>query len=106
MYYVVIQIIDVVRLSWDDWNIEQIRRRGVTQEDMEHACHSEPVLFKQSYKDRLAILGPDENDRVLAVVIGQVPFGPAGVFYVFTARPADRSERRFYHRQKRGNMNE
>jgi uncharacterized DUF497 family protein len=81
MYYIVVQMIDIVCLSWDDCNTEHIRRHGVTQEDVEHACHSEPVLFKQSYKDRLVILGPDENDRVLAVVIGQVPFEPAGVFF-------------------------
>jgi uncharacterized protein len=106
MYYIVVQMIDVVRLSWDDWNIEHIRRHGVTQEDVEHACHSEPVLFKQSYKDRLVILGSDENERVLAVVIGQVPFEPAGVFYGFTARPADRAERRLFHQQKGGNISE
>jgi uncharacterized DUF497 family protein len=93
-------MIDVVRLDWDDWNIEHIRRHEITQEQVEHACHSDPVLFKQSYKDRLVILGPDENSRVLAIVIGQVPFEPAGVFYVFTARPADRSERRYYHQQR------
>ncbi len=93
-------MIDVVRLDWDDWSIEHISRHGIAQESVEHACHSDPELFKQSYKDRLVILGPDENGRVLAIVIGQVPFQPAGVFYVFTARPADGSERRYYHQQK------
>jgi uncharacterized DUF497 family protein len=95
-------MIAVDRLDWDDWNIEHISRHGVSQEDVENACHSAPVLFKQSYKDRLIILGPAPDGRVLAVIIGQVPGEPAGVFYVFTARPADRTERRYYHQTKGG----
>ena|SRR5215212_45319 len=95
-------MIEKDRLGRDDWKIEHISHHGVTEEDVEHACHSDSLLFKQSYKDRLVILGPDIGGRILAVVIGQVPFESAGVFYVFTARPADRSERVFYHQQRGG----
>ena len=95
-------MIVVDRLDWDDWNTEHISRHGVTQEDVENACHSNPVLYKQSYKDRLVILGPDTDGRILAVVIGQVPDESKGVFYVFTARPADRLERRYFHQMKGG----
>ncbi len=48
------------------------------------------------------MLGPAPDGRILAVVIGPVPNEPDGVYYVFTARPADRSERRSYHEQKGG----
>ena len=95
-------MVSVERLDWDAWSVEHIARHGVTQDDVETLCRRAPVVFKQSYKDRLVILGQDSTDRVLAVVLGPVPNEPPGVYYVFTARPAHRSERRHYHRLKGG----
>jgi uncharacterized DUF497 family protein len=95
-------MIAVDQLDWDDWNIEHISRHGVTREDVENACHRVPILFKQSYNNRLVILGPAPDSRNLAVAIGRVPGVSKGLYYVFTARPADRAERRFYHRVKGG----
>lgn len=92
----------VRRLSWDNWNIAHIARHGITQDEVEAVCHGNPTLFKQSYKDRLVILGPNQDGRILAVIIGPVPNEPSGVYYAFTARPADRAERRFYDQEKGG----
>ena len=89
-------MVDVKRLHWDTWNIEHIARHQVTPDDVESVCFGEPVEYKQSYKDRLVIVGPRADGRILTVVIGSVPDQPTGVFYVFTARPAHRVERRFY----------
>jgi len=95
-------MIDVNRLDWDDWNIEHISRHEVSQEDVETASHSDPILFKQSYKNCLVILDPAPDSRNLAVIIGWVPGASEDLYYVFTARPADLAERRFYHRVKGG----
>lgn len=92
----------VRRLTWDAWNVAHIARHGITQDEVETVCHGDPIIFKQSYKNRLVILGPDHDGRILAVVIGPVPNEPSGIYYAFTARPADRAERRFYHQAKGG----
>nr|MBA2278729.1 hypothetical protein [Chloroflexia bacterium] len=71
----------VRRLNWDEWNIGHIARHGVTHDEVEAVCHGDPLEYKQSYKDRLVLLGPAPNGRILAVVIGPVPDLPSGVYY-------------------------
>ncbi len=90
------------RLVWDDWNLDHIARHGMTQDDVEAVCHDDPIVYRESYKDRLVLLGTTPEGRVLAVVLGPVPNAPEGTYYPFTARPADRSERRDYHHLKGG----
>ncbi len=90
------------RLVWDDWNLPHIVRHDVTPDEVEAACHAQPVFFKQSYKGRIMIFGMTPAGRLLAIVIGPVPDAPAGTFYPFTARTAHRSERRDYERLKEG----
>jgi len=89
-------MVRVERLDWDTWNIEHIARHRVNPEDVEDVLWGAPVEYKQSYKNRLVIVGPRSDGLMLTVVIGPVPDAPAGTFYVFTARPAHRVERRFY----------
>lgn len=102
MYYNVIHMVELRRLVWDDWNRDRIARHGVTREDVEAVCHGDPALYRESYKDRLVLLGRGLDGRILAVVLGPVPNAPPGTYYPFTARPADRTERREYHRQRGG----
>jgi len=52
-------------------------------------------VFVGSDKDRLVAIGPDADERVLAVVIRPTPGVPTS-FYVFSARPASRKERHYY----------
>lgn len=95
-------IVVIDKIEWDDWSIEHIARHKVTPEDVEAACYGEPIEFRQSYKSRIVVLGPALSGRIIAVVIGPVPDAPAGIYYVFTARPADKAEDRFYRRWKEG----
>jgi len=74
----------------------------VTQDDVEAVCRGAPILYRESHKDRLVLLGTAPDGRVLAVVLGPVPEEPAGTYYPFTARPADRTERREDRRLKGG----
>jgi uncharacterized DUF497 family protein len=89
-------LVVVRRLEWDEWNLEHVVKHGVTPSEVEEACHGHPLEFRRSYKNRLIVIGTTENGRIISVVLGQVPDAAPGVYYVFTARPPDRKERRFY----------
>jgi hypothetical protein len=67
---------------------------------VEEAVFGETVV-RGARKGRFLVLGPTQAGRMLAVVIGPVP-GQPGAFYTFSARPASRSERRFYQAVKAG----
>ena len=83
----------IEQLIWDDWNTEHIATHGVTRNDVEDAIRADTVA-RSTYKNRILVLGPSRG-RLLAVVIGPVP-GQPGAYYTFSARPASRSERRYY----------
>ena len=90
-------MIPVRRLVWDNWNVNHIARHQVTPEEVEQVCHALHVV-RESYKDRLLMIGPTRSGRMLAVVLD-----PEGddVYYVVTARVADRRERRIYQEETR-----
>jgi len=70
-------------------------RHGITPEQVEEACYGDSTLIKveETYKNRLLLLAPRDNGRLLAVVL--VPEGE-GVYYPVPARPTNRQERRRY----------
>lgn len=82
----------IKELVWDDWNREHIGKHDVTTEEAQAAVFSEAVVTP-TYKDRFQVIGPTSSGRVLSVIVGQVP-GKPGRYYVFSARPASRKERR------------
>jgi uncharacterized DUF497 family protein len=84
---------EIERLVWGAWNTEHIANHGVTHDDVEEAIRGDTVA-RATYKNRLLVLGPSRG-RLLAVVIGPVP-GQPGAYYTCSARPASRSERRYY----------
>lgn len=90
-------MIEIDHLLWDDWNIAHIARHDVTPEQVEAVCQGD-VLALQSYAGRLIVLGRDTADDILAVVLS--PQREEGVYYVVTARPASKKERRYYRQQK------
>lgn len=90
----------IARLIWDDWNRAHIARHGVTPAEAEDVAVGD-ALIKETYKQRLRLVGPTTTGRMVAVIIGPVPHEPA-VYYVFTARAASRKERRQYAEWKGG----
>lgn len=88
------------RLHWDEWNRDHIAQHAVRPEEAEEVVAAESI-YRESYKQRLAVTGPTAAGRLLTVVIGAVPNQP-GTFYVFSARPASRQERGEYAQQKGG----
>jgi len=87
-------------LAWDDWNRDHIAKHGVTPDEAEDVALADPAVRK-TYKNRLQLIGPTTAARLLTVIIGPAP-DQAGVWYVFSARPASRPERRYYLDQKGG----
>jgi uncharacterized DUF497 family protein len=63
---------------------------------VEGACHGDH-LIRQGHSGRLLLIGPTRVGQMLAVVLD-----PEGddVYYVMTARSADRKQRRLYRREK------
>jgi uncharacterized DUF497 family protein len=88
------------RLEWDDWNRDHIAKHEVVPEEAEQVVRSDPVVL-ESYKGRLILIGPTSSGRMLAVIVGANP-KLLNVYYVFSARPASRKERRIYEDEKGG----
>ena len=88
---------DVGRLIWDPWNIGHIARHGVTPEEVEQVCRG-PHVERVAYALRLMMIGPTDAGRLLAVVLERR--GP-DAYFVITARPASRKERRIYRDETR-----
>lgn len=84
----------IERLEWDEWNRDHIAKQDVSPEEVEEMLASNPV-FRRTYKQRFQALGPTLVGRMLSVIVGANPSQPS-IFYVFSARPASRSERRLY----------
>jgi uncharacterized DUF497 family protein len=86
------------RLEWDDWNRAHIAKHAVKPIEAEEVVAGQS-LVRETYKQRLQLVGPTMEGRMLTVVIGPVP-GQAGVYYVFSARPASRQERKLFEIEK------
>ena len=82
------------RLEWDEWNLDHIRKHGLGQDDVEYLIEHTPIA-QPTHKGHWLLLGPNADNRIIAVVIGEVPDKPNS-FYPFSARPASRKERESY----------
>ena len=91
-------MITVTRLIWDDWNINHSARHGVTLLDVEEVCQGD-YLVRQSYHGRMMLIGPNAVGNLLAVILAPEA---EGHYYVVTARPAAKQERRIYRQIKGG----
>jgi uncharacterized protein len=92
-------MITILSLVWDAWNIAHIARHDVTPDEVEEVCTADPVI-RATYSNRFLAIGETKSGRILAVVLDPEP--EDGVFYVVTARSADRKERRIYEAEKGG----
>ncbi len=82
----------VRRLTWNPSNVGHIARHGIAPEDVEVVCHGEHVAL-QTYGWRLLLIGPSRAGRVVTVVLESEG---EDAYFVVTARPASRRERRYY----------
>lgn len=82
---------------WDEWNVAHIDRHNVLKGEVEEVCKGTYFVL-DGYKDRLIIIGPTRFKRVLAID----PEPEEGIYYVVTARVADKKERKLYEKVKGG----
>ena len=93
-------MVDVRRLIWDPGNVAHIARHGVAPRDVVDICESEHVTLK-SYLGREIVIGPTREGRLVTAVLEALP--GLNTYYVVSARPASRKERRYYQDWQEGN---
>lgn len=93
-------LLDIESLTWDDWNLVHITKHEVSPEEVEDVVFGAAIVFP-TYKNRHKLVGLTSSGRVLSIVVGQVP-GEPHVYYVFSARPASRKERREFAQAQEG----
>ncbi len=59
-------MIVIRRLLWDPGNVAHIARHGISIEDVEAGCHSEP-LAQQGYDGRLLVFGLARDGRLSTI---------------------------------------
>ncbi len=91
-------MISINKLIWDDGNKAHIARHDVVPDEVEEVCQGTPII-RNSYNDRIMVIGPSSSGRMLAVVLH--PKGE-GVYYPVTARSADKRERKDYFDERGG----
>ncbi len=79
-------------------NVAHVARHGIAIEDVEAACHNDP-LVQQGYGGRLLVYGPSRDGRLLTIVLE--PKVEEETYGVITARRASRRGRSVYEEQKR-----
>ncbi len=89
-------MITIEKLIWDDYNTGHIARHGVTQQEVEEVCDGD-FYTRETHSERLLVIGPDSTGNLLAVVLG---LEGDNTYYVVTARPAAKKERRRYRQLK------
>ncbi len=87
-------------LEWDDWKLEHVQKHGVTVTEVAEVSIAN-AMYRTTYKDRIMVTGPTSAGRMLTIVIGESPYQRYR-WYVFSARPASRAERRDYADWKAG----
>ena len=87
------------RLVWDSNNVAHIARHEMLPEDVGDLCQGRP-LFEAGKLGRLLVFGPASDGRMVTAVLDATD--EPGVYYVVTARPASRRERRMYAEQTQG----
>lgn len=90
-------MLNVRLLIWDTWNVPHIARHQVIPEEVEQVCHGQPVT-NETYKGRIRVVGTTNEGKILTVILA--PEEEQGIYYVITARTADRRERNNYHQQR------
>lgn len=83
------------KLIWDEWNKEHIQKHNVTVKEIVEVYKSTRIT-KQSYQNRILILGKTKKNRLLTIVLStekqKYP-------YVVSARDMSKKERIYYHEQ-------
>lgn len=89
--------IKIKELIWDEYNIEHIKKHGINQREVIIAVEHF-VYHKQAYSGRYMLVGRVEK-RILSIVVKRKK---TSVYYVVTARDADKKERKRLYEKEGG----
>lgn len=98
--------ISISALVWDNVNEAHIwERHQLTRAQVEAVCYGDAnaIQLEITYGGRYLIIGPGQDDKLYAVVLG--PEGE-NTFYPVSARRASKKERDSYTKWKVGTFNE
>jgi len=92
-------MIEIIRLVWDEWNVAHIARHGVIPQEVEDVCQGTYISY-ESYDQRFEVIGATHNERILTIILDPEP--EPGIYYVVTAHPASKKDRKLYQQEKGG----
>jgi len=81
--------IEINNLIWNEWNIEHVKKHGLTKKTVEKAI-LDIKSFRYGYKGRI-ILICKLKDKLISIVVDRKI---EGKYYVITARSSDKKERK------------
>jgi uncharacterized protein len=88
----------VHRFDWDEDNEEHIARHGITPDEVEQVCFSQP-LVRKGREGRRLVYGQTAAGRYLFIALA---LKDRSVARCITARPMTHGERRYYSQRRRG----
>ncbi len=87
------------KLLWDQRNISHIERHSIGPKEVEEVCRKQPIIQRGTIKNRIVLLGPTYDERLLNIVLeGR----GKGMYYVITAYAASAKDIKLYKRLKGG----
>ena len=78
----------VKELVWDDWNLEHIKKHGISSEEVEQA--RKIIYHRRAYGGKYLATGRSGKRLITMVLRHKSP----GKYYVITARDASKKERK------------
>ncbi|SRR6266446_7486962 len=84
----------IKKLVWDAWNIKHIASHHVVPEEVEDVCYTGNAQHEEANKGRIRVTGVTQKGHILSAFLDPEP--EEGVYYVVSARPASRPERKDY----------
>lgn len=84
----IVVMLTVKELIWDDWNLAHIQKHKVSQQEILEVF-KDYYRIKESYRKRLLIVGKTKSKRILVIILSPEDrnlraYNP-GVYYVITA---------------------
>ncbi|HCR35517.1 hypothetical protein A2130_02790 [Candidatus Woesebacteria bacterium GWC2_33_12] len=81
--------IEINNLVWNDWNVEHVKKHGLTKRIIENAILNIKA-FRYGYRARIVLICEFKGNFISIVVDRKTE----GKYYIVTARSADRKERK------------
>jgi uncharacterized DUF497 family protein len=90
--------VEIIKLIWDEWNIEHIKKHQITPEKVEESLTDKYVVFISGHTKRVMSLGRS-GKKLITTVLQQQKIKTH--YYVVTARDMATKERAIYRQEKK-----